>query len=62
MIHRCVRWRQQRACRWVVARQHRDELETHTVRAVRHWVRDGVYDAKKRRYKFYFGLIRGLTG
>jgi predicted phage terminase large subunit-like protein len=56
IMQRAVRWPQQRAWRWVVVRQHRDELETHTVRAVQHWVRDGVYDAKKRRYTYLYNF------
>jgi hypothetical protein len=56
IMQRAVRWSQQRAWHWVVVRQHRDELKTHTVRAVQHWVRDGVCDAKKRRYTYLYNF------
>ena len=60
ILHRVVRYRQQRAWRWVVVRQDRDELEAQTVRAVQHWVRDGVYDAKKRHYSYLADLGDGV--
>jgi predicted phage terminase large subunit-like protein len=56
IVQRAVHFRRQRAWRWVVVRQSRDELEAQTVRTLLHWVRDGKYDEKKRRWGYLYDL------
>jgi predicted phage terminase large subunit-like protein len=56
IVQRAVRWRQQRAWRWVVVRQRRDEIEAQTVPAVTQWIREGRYDDKKHRWAYVYDL------
>jgi predicted phage terminase large subunit-like protein len=56
IVTRAVRHKRQRAWRWVVVRQSRDELEAQTVRTVLHWMRDGKYDERKHRWAYLYDL------
>ena len=60
ILQRCVRFSKQRAWRWVAVRQRRDEIEAHTLRTLQHWIRDGAYDEKKRRWGYLFDLGDGV--
>jgi predicted phage terminase large subunit-like protein len=60
IIQRAVRFRAQRAWRWVVIRQRRDELDADSLRTLQHWLPDGRYDEKKRRWGYLYDLGDGL--
>jgi len=61
IIQRAVRYRRQRAWRWVVVRQSRDELAAQTVRTVQHWTQDGRYDERKHRWTYLYDLGDGVA-
>src|SRR6516164_4685016 len=56
IVQRAVRFHRQRAWRWVVVRQRRDEIEAYTLPTIRKWIQDGAYDAKKQRYGYVYDL------
>ena len=60
IVQRAVRFHRQRAWRWVVVRQRRDEIEAYTLPTIRKWIQDGAYDAKKQRYGYVYDLGDGI--